>query len=113
EISGRQSGKAMNRESKVIELWPKPETGSGLHLLGEWYGCGARRALLEDASHLGRLCRFAAEGAGLRVVAEHFHQCTPAGVTGTILLDESHLVIHTWPADKSVTLDVFVSRHTR
>ena len=103
----------MSRESEVIELWPKQGSSSGLHLLGEWYGCSARGALLEDATHLQRLCRFAAEGAGLRVVADHFHQCAPTGVTGTILLAESHLVIHTWPNDRSVTLDVFVSMHTR
>ena len=104
--------KPMNREGEVIELWQQG-TSSGLHLLGEWYGCSARQALLEDATHLQRLCRFAAEGAGLKVVADHFHQCTPTGVTGTILLNESHLVIHTWPADRSVTLDIFVSMHTR
>ena len=80
-------------------------------MLGEWYGCTARRALLEDAAHLRRLCRFAADGAGLRALADHFHQCTPKGVAGIILLNESHLVVHTWPADRSVTLDIFVSLH--
>jgi len=102
----------ISRESKVIELWPKEERSCGLHLLGEWYGCGAQRALLEDPTHLNQLCRVAAEGAGLHVVSDHFHRCKPAGVTGTLLLDESHLVIHTHPLDQSVTLDVFVSGHT-
>ena len=105
--------KLMNRESEIIELWPKSGTSSGLHLLGEWYGCSARRALLDDATYLQRLCRFAAEGAGLKVVADHFHRCAPSGVTGTILLNESHLVIHTWPVDRSVTLDIFIGMHTR
>ena len=102
----------MNREGEVIELWPQGGASSGLHLLGEWYGCSARRSLLENAIQLQSLCRTAAQGAGLKVVADHFHQCTPAGVTGTILLNESHLVIHTWPSDRSVTLDIFVSIHT-
>ena len=35
--------------------------------------------------------------AGLTVVGERFHQFEPQGVTGTVLLAESHLAIHTWP----------------
>ena len=33
-------------------------------------------------------------------------------MTGTILLNESHLVVHTRPSDRSVTLDIFISVHT-
>ena len=32
----------------------------------------------------------------------------PAGVTGTVVLAESHLALHTWPEISSVTLDVYV-----
>lgn len=103
----------MIRESKVVERWPMDGAGSGLSLLGEWYGCGVRRALLEDAAHLRRLCLFAAESAGLRIMAHLFHQLSPSGVAGTILLAESHLAIHTWPDERSATLDVFVGTRSR
>ena len=47
--------------------------------------------------------------AGLTVVGEHFHTFADAGgVTGLVLLAESHLAIHTWPELNSVTLDVYV-----
>jgi S-adenosylmethionine decarboxylase len=51
--------------------------------------------------------------AGLQGVAQLFHTFPstaqgPGGVTATVLLAESHLCVHTWPEQKSVTLDVYV-----
>ena len=57
----------MTREGKVIGLWPQYGASSGLHLLVEWYGCSASRALIEDVSQLRRLCLLAAEGAELPI----------------------------------------------
>ena len=45
---------------------------------------------------------------GLTVVGDAFHQFSPQGVTGTVLLAESHLAIHTWPEHGFVTVDVYV-----
>jgi S-adenosylmethionine decarboxylase len=42
-------------------------------------------------------------------VGELFHRFPAAGgVTGVVLLAESHLAVHTWPELRAVTLDVFV-----
>ena len=41
-------------------------------------------------------------------VGDRFHQFYPGGVTGTVLLAESHLAIHTWPEERFATVDVFV-----
>lgn len=103
----------MRRESKVIELWPKQGTNSGLHLLVEWYGCAGPARLLEDSAPLRRLCLVAAETVGLPIVAELFHRRDPAGVVGVILLPDSHLTIHTSPREHAVTLDVFVGMQAR
>jgi S-adenosylmethionine decarboxylase len=46
--------------------------------------------------------------AGLTVVGDYFHQFPGGGVTGTVVLAESHLAVHTWPESNYVTLDVFV-----
>ena len=54
------------------------------------------------------LCMNAAMDSGLNVVGDVFHQFEPQGVTGTVLLAESHLAIHTWPAEGFVTVDVYV-----
>jgi len=102
----------MRRESKVVELWPKQGANSGLHLLVEWFGCAAS-TLMEDCGPLRRLCLVAAETAGLPILAELFHPREPSGVIGVLVLPDSHVTIHTWPGERTVTLDVFVGLHAR
>ena len=85
----------------------------GLHLTADLYGCRTRGSLLVDASALADLCRTAVADAELTIVDEKFHKFPefrgqPGGVTGAVLLAESHLAIHTWPERNSVTLDVYV-----
>jgi S-adenosylmethionine decarboxylase proenzyme len=80
----------------------------GIHLLGEWYECPARTAEFTRAESLRALCLKAVVDAGLTIVGDSFHQFEPQGVTGTVLLAESHLAIHTWPEYGFVTVDVYV-----
>ena len=84
----------------------------GIHLLGEWYGCPPTKPELRDADTLRNLCIAAVKDAGLTIVGERFHQFEPQGVTGAVILAESHLAIHTWPENGSVTLDVYVCNYT-
>jgi len=84
----------------------------GIHLLGEWYGCPADEPLLTQAGALRDLCRRVVDDAGLTIVGDRFFQFEPQGVTGTVLLAESHLAIHTWPEAGFVTLDVYVCNYT-
>ncbi len=85
----------------------------GLHLTADLYDCRADPGLLVDALALAQLCRTSVENARLTVVDEKFfsfpdYQGLKSGVTGAVLLAESHLAIHTWPERRSVTLDVYV-----
>src|SRR5512136_508378 len=85
----------------------------GLHLTADLYGCGCERALLVDAQALAELTRKAVADAQLTVVDEKFFTFPdwngqPGGVTGALLLAESHLALHTWPERAGVTLDVYV-----
>ena len=84
----------------------------GIHLLGEWYGCPADEPLLTQADALRDLCRRAVDESGLTIVGDRFFQFEPHGVTGTVLLAESHLAIHTWPEAGFVTVDVYVCNYT-
>ena len=62
------------------------------------------------------MCLHAVAAAGLRAVGELFHRFealpahgdAPVGITGVVLLAESHLTVHTWPEIGAVTLDVYV-----
>src|SRR5437764_11808574 len=80
----------------------------GIHLLGEWYGCANDSAEMTRVEPLRTLCLQAAESSGMTIVGDSFHQFEPAGVTGTVLLAESHLAIHTWPENGFASVDVFV-----
>jgi S-adenosylmethionine decarboxylase proenzyme len=80
----------------------------GIHLLGEWYDCPADAPEFTQSGPLRLLCIRAAQDAGLTVVGDSFHQFEPQGVTGTVLLAESHIAIHTWPEAGFVTVDVYV-----
>ena len=90
---------------------PDCQVGQGTHLLGEWYGCDFSKVEAVDAVALRTLCLALTKDAGLEVVGDAFHQFQPQGVTGTVLLAESHLAIHTWPEADFVTIDVFVCNY--
>ncbi len=81
----------------------------GLHLTNDLHDCACPPSLLRDRAALQRSCMQLATDAGLTVVGDHFHTFADAGgVTGLVLLAESHLAIHTWPELNAVTLDVYV-----
>ncbi len=85
----------------------------GLHLTADLYGCNCSPALLTDASALAALCRRAVDESLLTIVDDKFftfpeYQGQAGGVTGAVLLAESHLALHTWPERQGVTLDVYV-----
>ena len=89
----------------------------GLHLTGDLFECGCTAATLTDLETLSTLCRNATLDAKLTIVDEKWHvfpdwNGQPGGITGTILLAESHMAIHTWPERRGVTLDVYVCNFT-
>ncbi len=72
-------------------------------------GCSARTAAMTDPQALRALCLRAVAASGLHAVGELFHRFpAPGGVTGMVLLAESHLAVHTWPELGAVTLDIHV-----
>jgi len=81
----------------------------GLHLTADLRGCDPRQPAMTDPPALRALCLAAVRAAGLDAVGELFHRfAPPGGVTGVVLLAESHLAVHTWPEMDAVTLDVYV-----
>lgn len=80
----------------------------GLHLVANLYRCQGNARYLTDSALLRRFCLDTVINSGLTVVGDLFHQFDGGGVTGAVVLAESHLAIHTWPELNSVTLDVYV-----
>ena len=90
---------------------------NGLHLTGDLFDCSCSAALLTDLETLSKACRDATNESKLTIVDQAWHQFPEwngetGGITGTLLLAESHLAIHTWPERRGVTLDVYVCNFT-
>lgn len=77
----------------------------GRHLLGELTDCDAR--ILASLEAVSAAMHEAAVASGATVVAESFHHFNPWGVSGAVIISESHLAIHTWPEYRFAAVDVF------
>ena len=77
----------------------------GKHLLLELKDCD--REVLNDLGFLKGLLLAAASEAGATVLGESFHQFHPHGVSGVVIIAESHLFIHTWPECGYAAVDIF------
>jgi S-adenosylmethionine decarboxylase len=77
----------------------------GTHVLGELHGCPKR--VLERKEAVRRIVLSVVKDAKLNALGDVFHQFKPYGVTGIVLLAESHVSIHTWPEKNVAAIDVF------
>jgi S-adenosylmethionine decarboxylase proenzyme len=75
------------------------------HLVVEYHGCD--RELLNDKKQMERLMRLAAEKARATVVGAIFHTYSPQGVSGVVVVEESHFSIHTWPEYGYAAVDCY------
>jgi S-adenosylmethionine decarboxylase proenzyme len=77
----------------------------GRHLLAEFTGCDA--AALADLARVTAAMLAAAEASGATIVTHSFHHFSPYGVSGAVIIAESHLAIHTWPEHRFAAVDFF------
>lgn len=77
----------------------------GRHLLVEYTGCDFN--VLDDLKRVEALMLEAAIAAGTNIVASVFQPFEPQGVTGVVVVEESHLSIHTWPEHGYAAVDFF------
>jgi S-adenosylmethionine decarboxylase len=82
----------------------------GTHLLVELRECNA--ALLDDYKNIEKFMVDAAKEARATVLSAHFHQFNPHGVSGVVIIAESHLSIHTWPEYQYAAVDIFTCGET-
>lgn len=81
----------------------------GLHLLLELYDCPAER--LNDPAAVESAVRGAAADAGATIVQSAFHHFSPQGVSGVLIIAESHITMHTWPEKGYAAVDLFTCGH--
>jgi S-adenosylmethionine decarboxylase proenzyme len=82
----------------------------GKHLLIEYYDCDPE--VLNSVSGVEQKMVEAAEGCGATIVRSVFHGFNPIGVSGVVVIAESHLAIHTWPEYNYAAVDVFTCGDT-
>ncbi|HDQ93261.1 MAG TPA: adenosylmethionine decarboxylase [Synergistetes bacterium] len=77
----------------------------GRHILVEAYDCD--REALDNIRELQEAMETAAEKAGATVVESAFRKFQPHGISGVLVISESHLTIHTWPEFGYAAIDLF------
>lgn len=82
-----------------------PTSFLGLQLMADFHACPAE--LLASPERIEAVMRGAAEACGATIVQSVFHHFNPHGVSGAVIIAESHLAIHTWPEYGYAAVDVF------
>ena len=77
----------------------------GRHIVCEFSGCDP--VLLSDVDGIHTMMIAAAKAAGATIMESAFHRFEPQGVSGTVILAESHLSIHTWPEKGYAAMDFY------
>jgi len=82
----------------------------GIHLLIEFWSCNRQK--LDNLDYLEKTMSQAAEVAGATVLKTAFQDFNPQGVSGVVVIAESHLTIHTWPEHGYAAVDIFTCGST-
>lgn len=82
----------------------------GNHILAEFINCDS--TVLNDAAFIEEIMVNAAKEAGATIISSSFHHFSPHGVSGVVVIQESHLAIHTWPEFKFAAVDLFTCGET-
>lgn len=95
----------LGKDSHGLPHGDDEEPSLGSHLLIELFGCEQKR--LEHEVSVGEAMRQAAVDSEATVVAQSFHEFKPYGVSGAVIIQESHYTIHTWPEHGYAAVDLF------
>lgn len=77
----------------------------GQHVLADFFECDVD--VLGDVDRVKEYMHQAARRANATIVTEEFHKFNPWGVSGAVIIMESHLTIHTWPEYGYAAVDIF------
>jgi S-adenosylmethionine decarboxylase len=95
----------LGHDEQGIPPRPGEELSLGSHLLVELYGCKSES--LQKEVYVGEVMRSAASESKATIVEQSFHEFKPYGVSGAVIIQESHYTIHTWPEHRYAAVDLF------
>jgi S-adenosylmethionine decarboxylase len=95
----------MVQKTKRSVLWVKEKNQkyAGIHLIAEFWG----GKIIEDSREIEKILILAAKKSGNTPLKTVIHKFSPQGITGVLLLAESHIAIHAWPEWNYVAIDIF------
>lgn len=81
----------------------------GRHLIAELYQCNSE--ILDDLPRIEKIFVDAALLSGAEVLEVVFHKFAPVGVSGVVIISESHLAVHTFPEHSYASVDIYTCGH--
>jgi len=91
---------------QVINPINPHENSLGKHMIAEFYNCC--EDAIDNIEYVRDAMMESARVAGATIVAEKFHKFYPVGVSGVVIISESHLSVHAWKEFKYCAVDIFV-----
>ena len=98
-------GEWLGQDEEGLPFRPDEIPSLGSHLLIELYGCDGKT--LETEEIVGKAMSDAAAASKATIVEQSFHEFKPFGVSGAVIIQESHYTIHTWPEHRYAAVDLF------
>ncbi len=80
---------------------------SGRHLIVDLIDCNP--AILKSLKKVRAAMVSAAKEAKAKIIDISFHEFSPFGISGVVIIAESHLTIHTWPEYNYAAVDIFTT----
>jgi len=77
----------------------------GRHILLDLYNCESES--LNNVETLEKILEKSAREAKATILQKSFHKFNPHGISGFILIAESHLSIHVWPEYRYAAIDIY------
>ncbi|HYW34929.1 MAG TPA: adenosylmethionine decarboxylase [Balneolaceae bacterium] len=82
----------------------------GRQILVEMYNCDSKK--INDITYVKSSLVKAVEASQATIISHDFHKFSPHGISGVVVIAESHVSIHTWPEYNYAALDVFTCGET-
>lgn len=82
----------------------------GRQILVEFYDCNSD--VINDVSQVESILIEGTRASKASIISHNFHKFSPHGVSGTVVIAESHVAIHTWPEYNYAAVDIFTCGET-
>lgn len=82
----------------------------GRQILVEFYDC--KESNINDVNYIETSLINATKASGATIISHNFHKFSPYGVSGVVVIAESHVAIHTWPEYNYAAVDIFTCGDT-